>query len=92
MIEGRAVSGERRDVILIEPAADGGYGAWVPDVPGRVALGDTCAQAVMEMRSAETAGADSRHVRLHFAILQQRCGKFVGVSRASGRFALRSVR
>lgn len=38
--------------ILIEPTADDGYGAWTPDLPGCVALGDTTAEAITEMRSA----------------------------------------
>jgi predicted RNase H-like HicB family nuclease len=43
---------DRRYIILIEPTADGGYGAWAPDLPGCVALGDTTGEAVDEMRSA----------------------------------------
>lgn len=42
----------RKYVILIEPTDDGGYGAWVPDLPGCVALADTTAEAASEMRSA----------------------------------------
>jgi predicted RNase H-like HicB family nuclease len=38
--------------ILIEPAADGGYGAWAPDLPGCVALGDTVEAAEQQMREA----------------------------------------
>ncbi|WP_018349596.1 type II toxin-antitoxin system HicB family antitoxin [Longispora albida] len=40
--------------ILIERADDGGYGAWCPDLPGCVALGDTYDECVDEMRSAMT--------------------------------------
>ncbi len=38
--------------IIIERAADGGYGAWSPDLPGCVALGDTEADALSEMKDA----------------------------------------
>ncbi|GAA0532766.1 hypothetical protein GCM10011581_17490 [Saccharopolyspora subtropica] len=39
-------------VVLIERTADGGYGAWAPDLPGCVALGDTYDESVAEMREA----------------------------------------
>jgi len=32
--------------------SDGGWGAWSPDLPGCVALGDTIEQTVAEMREA----------------------------------------
>jgi predicted RNase H-like HicB family nuclease len=38
--------------IIIERADDGGYGAWCPDLPGCVALGDTDAETIAEMREA----------------------------------------
>lgn len=38
--------------IIIERADDGGYGAWCPDLPGCVALGDTEAETIAEMREA----------------------------------------
>jgi predicted RNase H-like HicB family nuclease len=38
--------------VVIERADDGGYGAWSPDLPGVVALGDTEAEALEEMRRA----------------------------------------
>jgi predicted RNase H-like HicB family nuclease len=38
--------------IIIERAEDGGYGAWSPDLPGCVALGDTEAETIAEMREA----------------------------------------
>lgn len=38
--------------IIIERAEDGGYGAWCPDLPGCVALGDTPAETVTEMKEA----------------------------------------
>ena len=39
-------------VIVIERAADGGYGAWAPDLPGCVALGGTIDETEREMREA----------------------------------------
>jgi predicted RNase H-like HicB family nuclease len=39
-------------LIVIERADDGGYGAWAPDLPGCVALGDTIEDATQEMREA----------------------------------------
>ncbi len=38
--------------VVIERASDGGYGAWSPDLPGCVALGDTEAETLDEMRRA----------------------------------------
>jgi predicted RNase H-like HicB family nuclease len=38
--------------ILLERAPDGGRGAWSPDLPGCVALGDSFDQCVVEMREA----------------------------------------
>lgn len=38
--------------VVIERASDGGYGAWAPDLPGVVALGDTEAETLEEMRQA----------------------------------------
>jgi predicted RNase H-like HicB family nuclease len=38
--------------VIIERAEDGGYGAWCPDLPGCVALADTEAQTITEMREA----------------------------------------
>jgi predicted RNase H-like HicB family nuclease len=38
--------------IIIERAEDGGYGAWCPDLPGCVALGDTETEAISEMKDA----------------------------------------
>jgi predicted RNase H-like HicB family nuclease len=38
--------------IVIERAEDGGYGAWSPELPGCVALGDTPDDAVAKMREA----------------------------------------
>ena len=39
-------------LIVIERAEDGGYGAWAPDLPGCVALGDTNEDAEHQMREA----------------------------------------
>lgn len=38
--------------IIIERAEDGGYGAWSPDLPGCVALGDTEDETIAEMHEA----------------------------------------
>lgn len=38
--------------VVIERADDGGYGAWCPDLPGCVALADTEAEVLAEMRRA----------------------------------------
>lgn len=45
-------------VILIERADDGGYGAWCPDLPGCVALGDTYDECVTQMHTAITLHLD----------------------------------
>jgi predicted RNase H-like HicB family nuclease len=39
-------------VVLIEATPDGGFGAWAPDLPGCVALGDTYEECLREMREA----------------------------------------
>ena len=39
-------------LIVIERAEDGGSGAWAPDLPGCVALGDTIEDAEHQMREA----------------------------------------
>jgi predicted RNase H-like HicB family nuclease len=38
--------------VIIERAEDGGFGAWSPDLPGCVALGDSHEEALTEMRAA----------------------------------------
>ncbi|HEX3731630.1 MAG TPA: type II toxin-antitoxin system HicB family antitoxin [Mycobacteriales bacterium] len=38
--------------IVIEQAADGGYGAWCPDFPGCIALGDSYEECISQMREA----------------------------------------
>ncbi|WP_444961098.1 type II toxin-antitoxin system HicB family antitoxin [Nocardiopsis sp. M1B1] len=49
--------------VIIERAEDGGYGAWSPDLPGCVALGQTEAEALAEMHEA---------VRGHLEVLRER--------------------
>ncbi len=49
--------------IIIERADDGGFGAWSPDVPGYVALGDTETETLAEMAEA---------IRLHLEVLRER--------------------
>jgi predicted RNase H-like HicB family nuclease len=49
--------------IIIERADDGGYGAWSPDLPGCVALGDTESEALSEMKDA---------IRLHLEVMRER--------------------
>lgn len=44
-------------------AEDGGFGAWSPDLPGCVALGDTEEETLLEMREA---------VRGHLEVLRER--------------------
>ena len=39
-------------VILIGPTPDGHFGAWAPDLPGCIALGDTVEETEREMREA----------------------------------------
>jgi predicted RNase H-like HicB family nuclease len=41
-----------RYAVVIERASDGGYGVWAPDLSGVVALGDSEAEALSEMRKA----------------------------------------
>jgi predicted RNase H-like HicB family nuclease len=48
---------------VVERAEDGGYGAFSPELPGCVALGDTPERAVAEMREA---------VRDHLELLRER--------------------
>jgi predicted RNase H-like HicB family nuclease len=39
-------------VIIVERADDGGYGAWCPELPGVIALADTEAEVIIEMKQA----------------------------------------
>jgi predicted RNase H-like HicB family nuclease len=50
--EGRAISDPHAYVILIGPTPDGHFGAWAPDLPGCIALGDTIEETEQEMRAA----------------------------------------
>lgn len=45
-------------VVIYEPAEDGGWGAYVPDVPGVVALGATRAEVADRIQEAVTAYAE----------------------------------
>jgi predicted RNase H-like HicB family nuclease len=44
--------------VVVERAEGGGYGAWSPDLPGCVALGDTPEETLAEMRDAIQAHLD----------------------------------
>jgi predicted RNase H-like HicB family nuclease len=48
-------------VILIGPAPDGHFGAWAPDLPGRIALGDTVEATERETRKAIALHLDGLH-------------------------------
>lgn len=43
-----------RYTILLERDSDGAWGAWSPDLPGCVALGDSFDECVAQMREAIT--------------------------------------
>jgi len=58
--------------VIVEQADDGGFGAWSPDLPGCVALGDTVDECLDEMRSA---------MGLYIEVLQER-GEDVPAPRA----------
>jgi predicted RNase H-like HicB family nuclease len=45
-------------VVIYEQADDGGWGAYMPDLPGVVALGATRSEVAERMREALTAYAD----------------------------------
>jgi predicted RNase H-like HicB family nuclease len=49
-------------VVILEKAADGSYSAYVPDLPGCVACGDSRAEARRLIRQA---------IRLHIESLQE---------------------
>jgi predicted RNase H-like HicB family nuclease len=48
--------------VVVERAEDGGFGVWCPDLPGCVAVADTEAQALAEMRTA---------IEMHLAGMQE---------------------
>ena len=41
--------------VIFEPADDGGWGAYLPDLPGVVALGSSCAEVAQRIREALAA-------------------------------------
>lgn len=45
---------ERRYVVVVEGAADTNYSAYVPDLPGCIATGDTVEEAEANIRDAIT--------------------------------------
>jgi predicted RNase H-like HicB family nuclease len=47
--------------VVVERADDGGFGVWAPDLPGVVALGETEAGALAEMRQAIQFHLDGLH-------------------------------
>jgi predicted RNase H-like HicB family nuclease len=59
-VMGASVSGY---AIVVERADDGGYGAWSPELPGCVVLGDTPDETVAEMREA---------IQAHIELLRER--------------------
>ena len=52
----------KRYSVIIEQAGDGGYGAYSPDVPGCVAVGDSPEEALQEYAAA---------LRFHFEGLRE---------------------
>jgi predicted RNase H-like HicB family nuclease len=50
-------------VVIYEQAEDGGWGAYLPDLPGVVALGETRSQAAERIREALGAYADDLRER-----------------------------
>ncbi len=48
-------------VVLYERAEEGGWGAYLPDVPGVIALGETRAEVERRMREAIRAYAEIAH-------------------------------
>lgn len=58
--------------VIVEQADDGGFGAWSPDLPGCVALGDSVEECLAEMRDA---------VSLYIEVLRER-GEDVPAPRA----------
>lgn len=45
-------------VVIFEQAEDGGWGAYLPDLPGVVALGDTRAEVALRIQEALQAYAE----------------------------------
>lgn len=50
-------------VVIYEQADDGGWGAYLPDVPGVVALGSTREEAAERIQEALEAYAEDLHDR-----------------------------
>ena len=50
-------------VVIYERAEDGGWGAYLPDLPGVVALGATREQAAERIKEALSAYAEDLHER-----------------------------
>jgi predicted RNase H-like HicB family nuclease len=50
-------------VVIYEQADDGGWGAYIPDLPGVVALGSTRAQVAERIQEALSAYAEDLHQR-----------------------------
>ena len=49
--------------VIVEQADDGGFGAWSPDLPGCVGLGDTVDDCLVDMQAA---------IRLYLDVLRER--------------------
>lgn len=58
--------------VIVEQADDGGYGAWSPDLPGCVGLGDTIEECLADMKEA---------ISLYVDVLRE-CGDEVPQARA----------
>jgi predicted RNase H-like HicB family nuclease len=52
--------------VIVEQADDGGFGAWSPDLPGCVALGDTIDDCLADMRAA---------IAVYLDVLRERGGE-----------------
>jgi predicted RNase H-like HicB family nuclease len=52
-------------VVIYEQDRDGGWGAYIPDLPGVVALGATRDEVAERIREALSAYADDLHERGH---------------------------
>jgi len=50
-------------VVIYEQSEDGGWGAYIPDLPGVVALGTSRAEVAERIQEAISAYADDLHER-----------------------------
>ena len=50
-------------VAIYEQAEDGGWGAYIPDLPGVVALASTCPEVAERIQEALSAYAEDLHHR-----------------------------